>query len=187
VVVLLPVLVLLSVAAVPVFGGRLSALGDVRLRAGGLALLALALQVLVISVVPDRLDGLHVPVHLATYVLAGGVAWANRGLPGVRLIALGGLLNAAAIVANGGVMPATPGALAAAGLATGAPGAFANSDAVADPQLAVLGDVFAVPAVLPLANVFSVGDVLIVLGVAWAVHRLCGSGSGAATGATAAR
>jgi hypothetical protein len=79
-----------------------------------------------------------------------------------------------AIVANSGVMPAARGALELAGI--GAPGGrFANSTAVADPRLAFLGDVFAWPAPLPFANVFSVGDALIVLGAAIVVHQVCGS------------
>jgi hypothetical protein len=35
--------------------------------------------------------------------------------------------------------------------------------------------VFAIPAGWPLANVFSIGDLLIVLGAAWGAHRICGS------------
>ncbi len=172
---ILPVLVLLALVTVPLLGGRLGALADVPLRLGGLALTALALQVLAFTVFPDRLEGVHVPVHVATYVLAGATAWANRSVPGVPLVAIGGALNAAAILANGGVMPASADALATAGLAAGLPGEFANSAAVADARLAMLGDVFAVPAGVPLANVFSIGDVLIVVGVAWGVHRICGS------------
>ncbi len=171
--VLLPALVLLAVATVPLLGGRLSALADVSLRRGELALAALALQVLVVVVVPDRLDGVHVPLHLASYVLAGAAAWANRAVPGVALLALGGALNAAAIVANGGVMPASPEALATAGLADVPSGEFVNSAAVEDARLAPLGDVFAIPAGVPLANVFSIGDVLIVAGLTWGVHRIC--------------
>jgi hypothetical protein len=44
-----------------------------------------------------------------------------------------------------------------------------------DPRLAFLGDVFAIPRGWPLANVFSVGDVLIAVGVVVAVHGICGS------------
>jgi Family of unknown function (DUF5317) len=32
-----------------------------------------------------------------------------------------------------------------------------------------LTDVFAIPAWLPMANVFSVGDVLIAIGIAWTI------------------
>jgi hypothetical protein len=52
---------------------------------------------------------------------------------------------------------------------------FQSSAAVAEPRFAFLGDVFAIPASWPLGNVFSVGDVLIGAGLAWGLHRVCGS------------
>jgi hypothetical protein len=70
-------------------------------------------------------------------------------------------LNLAAILTNGGRMPATPEAMEAAGLD------FAvkhNSVASADPALPWLVDRFAAPDWVPLANVFSVGDLVIALG-----------------------
>jgi len=82
----------------------------------------------------------------------------------MALTALGAALNLLAITANGGVIPASPAALAMAGLPVDEPG-FQSSTAVDDPRLAFLGDVFAIPASWPLSNVFSVGDVLI--GSAW--------------------
>ena len=99
---------------------------------------------------------------------------ANRRVPGMALVGLGAALNLLAIVANGGVMPASAEALAAAGLPAGGPG-FQNSGVVADPRLAFLGDIFAIPASWPLSNVFSVGDVCIGAGLAWGAHRVCGS------------
>lgn len=41
--------------------------------------------------------------------------------------------------------------------------------------LLFLGDVFAIPASWPFANVFSVGDVLIAVGAAYSIHATCGS------------
>jgi Family of unknown function (DUF5317) len=99
---------------------------------------------------------------------------ANWRLPGVPLITLGAACNLVAIAANGGVMPASPTALAGAGLPVRAPG-FHNSAALADPRLAFLGDIFHIPAAWPLSNVFSIGDVLIALGILWAVHGICRS------------
>jgi hypothetical protein len=66
-------------------------------------------------------------------------------------------------VANRGWMPADPGALAAIG---GLGSGYTNSITVADPALRPLTDLFALPSWLPLSNVFSVGDVLIGVGVA---------------------
>jgi multisubunit Na+/H+ antiporter MnhE subunit len=48
-------------------------------------------------------------------------------------------------------------------------GGNTNSVVVDRPALEPLTDVFALPAWLPLANVFSVGDVLIGLGIAIAI------------------
>ena len=50
---------------------------------------------------------------------------------------------------------------------------FDNSALVAHPRLGYLGDVFAVPRWLPTHNVFSVGDVLILVGVGYLLHREC--------------
>ena len=100
------------------------------------------------------------------------VAVVTVPLFGGRLDAHGAACNLVAMAANGGVMPASPSALAGAGLPVHAP-AFHNSAALADPRLAFLGDVFHISASWPLSNVFSVGDVLIALGIIWAVHGIC--------------
>jgi hypothetical protein len=92
----------------------------------------------------------------------------------VWLVAVGGALNFVAIAANGGVMPADPHALAAAGLPLD-PGEFTNSGAVAHPHVQFLGDVFWVPSSFPVTNVFSVGDVLILVGALLALHCICAS------------
>ena len=89
--------------------------------------------------------------------------WRNLRVPGLALVALGAISNLAAIVANDGVMPTTPEALAAAGLDP--LDGFSNSAVLEDPALAPLTDIFALPPWLPFANVFSIGDVLIALGI----------------------
>ena len=80
------------------------------------------------------------PIHVVSYALVAGFVALNLGVPYLWLIALGGMLNLELIAANDGVMPADPGALAAAGIATD-PGSFPNSAAVAEPALLLLGDV----------------------------------------------
>ncbi len=171
---LIGVVLLLCLATVPLAGGRLGALADLRFRAAWLALLGIGAQILVISVVPEGSTWLHHAVHLVSYGLIAGFVWANRHVPYVWLAAVGGGLNLAAIVANGGVMPADPEALAAAGVQQQA-GEFANSTAVAHPHLSFLGDVFAVPSSLPVSNVYSVGDVVLVVAALLALHCVCGS------------
>ena len=175
-------------ATVPLAGGRLAAVKDVELRAPWLPVAALAVQVLIITVIPGVLDGIHAPVHLATYALLAVFLWCNRRLPWLWLVAVGSAANFGAIVANGGVMPASAGALAAAGMPATLAGEYANSAVVQGAHLAWLGDVFAIPQSWPLTNVFSIGDVLIAAGFALSVHVLCGSRLAALpAGATPAR
>jgi hypothetical protein len=171
----LALLFAVALASVPLAGGRLSALGDLKLRSIWLAGLAFGVQVLLVTVLPEGDETLHRAAHLATYALVGACLLRNLDLPFAWLIALGGALNFAAIAANGGVMPASRSALATAGLEPAGGGSFANSDLVEDAHLAFLGDVFAIPAGWPGANVFSLGDVLLVAGALLALHVLCGS------------
>jgi len=169
----LGVVFLLCLASVPLARGRLTALADVELRHTWLALGGIGLQILIISVVSGGSAGFHEAVHMVSYGMLGAFAWLNRRVPGVPLIALGGLLNLTAIVANGGVMPADPDLALHA--ARAGDGGFVNAGAVEDPRLLFLGDVLATPGWLPLYNVYSVGDVVIVLGVVYLLHRVCGS------------
>jgi predicted MFS family arabinose efflux permease len=172
-----PVLLILLVAAaflsVPLAGGRLSALADLSFRSVPLLLAAVAVQALIMEVAPHGDPGLHRAVHIATYAAGAWVLVRNRHIPGLWLIGLGGLANFAAIVANGGVMPALPAAVATAGLPD--PAGFVNSAPSPHPALWFLGDVFAIPAAWPLSNVFSAGDIAIALGTFLFAHLTCGS------------
>lgn len=171
---LLGLATLLALASVPLFGGRLGALGDLRFRSGWLLAVALGLQIVVIEVFPDMPPALASYGHILSYLYVAAAVYANRHVPFLWLIALGGLSNAAAIFANHGVMPASETAQATAGIVVD-PGEFANSAALSDPHLAFLGDVFAIPASWPAANVFSVGDVLIAAGLLAGLHVICRS------------
>lgn len=171
---LIGVVLLLCLATVPLAGGNLGALADLRFRAPWLALAGIGAQIVVISILPQGSTWLHHAVHLASYGLIAAFVWANRRVPYLWLAAVGGGLNLVAIGANGGVMPADPDALAAAGIQQQA-GDFANSTAVAHPHLAFLGDVFAIPSSLPVSNVYSVGDVVVVVAALLALHCVCGS------------
>jgi MFS family permease len=173
---MLPALFLiLTLATVPLAGGRLMALAELQMERAWTLFAAISIQVLIVTVIPDHLTAIHPFIHVGTYFLVAVFLFSNRTVPGLWLIGLGGALNLTAIVANGGTMPASASALASAGLVVNTPGEFINSGVVAAPNLAFLGDIFATPSWLPFANVFSIGDVAIVLGAAIAVHRLCGS------------
>jgi hypothetical protein len=165
---------LLALALVPVLGGRLSRLADLRLQSRWLVLYALFLQVMAISIVPGWPRPAVVALHASSYVIAGAFVWLNRHVAGLPLLAAGAGSNALAIAMNGGQMPASADALASVGIEQET-GTYVNSGVVDDARVAFLGDVLASPSWLPLQNVYSVGDLLILAGAVWLVHRTCGS------------
>jgi Family of unknown function (DUF5317) len=156
-------------------GSDLRRLGQFRLRHTWLVWLALADQIVVISILPD-LGAVSEALHLASYVLAFLFALLNNRSAGTWVVAIGGACNLTAITANDGVMPATAAALKASGWRA-TPGHFANSAALPHPHLSFLGDVFATPPWFPVHSVFSIGDVVIVLGIALFLHSTCRSPS----------
>ncbi len=171
---LLVAFLVLCLASVVLARGHIGALAEIRFRNPGLILGALALQVVIISVIPGAPRWAATTIHLASYLIAGAFVVSNRHIPGLWLIAAGGASNLLVISANGGVMPASTSALETAGLPS-PPDGFSNSIAMASPRLGFLGDNFAVPAAWPVHNVFSFGDVLLALGIAVALHRICRS------------
>lgn len=155
-------------------GGQVGRLADLDLRLPWVAIAALAVQVvLFLPSVGDALGPIAPWAYAASTAAILVVLLVNVRIPGIAIVAAGAACNLAAIAANGGYMPVSPDALAALGW-TETRG-YSNSAAVAEPALGPLTDVFALPAWLPFANVFSVGDVLIAAGlavtIALAMHR----------------
>jgi hypothetical protein len=167
--------VAVAALSVPLFGGSLSKLATLGIKGGWAIAVALVLQIVIISVIPKQMLGWPgQTLELGAYVLAVVFLVINRRIPWLWLVGLGGLSNLVAIGANAGVMPASPVALRAAGRARH-PGQFMNSTILSHPHLAWLGDNFSVPRTLPLANVFSVGDVLLAVGALLLLHTVCSS------------
>lgn len=157
-------------------GGRFVMLSEIQIRAAWLVVSALVLQIVTISVLVHPTQALAASLHLLSYALAAAFLWINRRLRGLPLIAAGAALNALAIAANDGTMPASASALRTAGI-SGDGVHFANSTTVIGPRLALLGDVFALPRSLgAFANVFSVGDVVLTIGAVWFLHGAAGCG-----------
>ena len=94
----------------------------------------------------------------------------------LTLAALGVALNCLVIVANGGYMPRSDGAAAALGMPSSAQLLQERLVNVAplsqETRLAWLGDTILEPSWLPLANVVSIGDLLLSTGLAWWAFRV---------------
>ena len=151
---------LLGVIVGTAFGGRVSELADLRFRGTWMIVVALAAQ---IAAFPSGMLPWHTGDAVATFLWVGSYAlliaatFRNGQIHGIGFVGLGMACNLAAILANGGHMPALPHAAAA----TGVDGVHANSAALADPHLALLVDRWVAPAWVPLANVYSVGDLIL--------------------------
>ncbi|MEO8228647.1 MAG: DUF5317 domain-containing protein [Chloroflexota bacterium] len=145
--------------------GRPSGLTSLQFRLGWLAVAGFAAQVVLFSApVTERIGELGAPLYVLSTAVVFAVLLINARIPGLPLVALGAASNLAAIVANGGYMPASESALIAASKIPAS--GYSNSVVLPDPALGPLTDIFALPTWLPFTNVFSVGDVLIGLGIA---------------------
>ncbi|MEO7371705.1 MAG: DUF5317 family protein [Ilumatobacteraceae bacterium] len=160
-----------AILTVPLTGRSLAPLARLALCRVWMVWLSIGLQ-FVITLVPNFPNWLGQPVHIFTFALSAVFLWSNRRLPGAFLVGLGAALNLAAIAANSGTMPASMWAWKTAGFPT-LTGQFENSNVVNNARLAWLGDVFAVPKGWPFANVFSLGDVIIVIAVGYLAHTWC--------------
>ena len=154
----------IGIAAGLALGGSIDRLADFRLRWAPLAVTGLLVQVaLFADPISAAVAGWAPAIYVGSTAAVLAAVVRDIRLPGMALIAVGAGSNLAAIVANGGYMPASPAALASVVELTSG---YSNSIVVRDPALAPLTDLFALPASFPLANVFSIGDVLIGIGVA---------------------
>jgi hypothetical protein len=145
-------------------GGSIARLGDLKIHWGPLIIGGLLFQVVLFSgPVAERVGDLGPWLYVASTGAVLVAVLRNWRIAGLPILAVGAASNAAAILANGGFMPASVAALHALGKEF--PATYSNSSLVAHPALEVLTDIFAMPHPMPFANVFSIGDVLISVGV----------------------
>ncbi len=145
-------------------GGRPAGLAKLEFRWPWLLMAGLLIQLILFTdFVAARIGDAGPAIYVASTAAVFGGVLRNVRIPGMALVALGAASNLAAIAANGGYMPAGAAAMAALGKTD--PTLYSNSAVVAHPALEPLTDIFALPAWIPFANIFSVGDLLIGLGV----------------------
>ncbi|MBK9709839.1 MAG: DUF5317 domain-containing protein [Kouleothrix sp.] len=172
------IIIVLVIAVALLRGGSLSSFAALPLRWPALAILGFALQLLIFTPFARAPLIAVATAPLYTLSLALVAVWVARNwrIPGMALIAVGLLLNVAAVAANGGHMPISPEAARFAGRY----GQYVTSDmSVARPavsadgqaRLWLLTDIIGLPKEVPFATVWSIGDVLLTLGVAILCYR----------------
>jgi hypothetical protein len=157
----------------------LAYLAELKLRAGWLVLGAMLLQMLILpigSAKPILTWGMEY-LHILSYLLLLLFVAINHRERALWVMALGMLSNFLVIAVNGGHMPASAEALRAAGRTATVErllteGVSGNVILMSEQtKLNFLGDILWLPSWVPLANAFSVGDLLLGLGVVWLLGK----------------
>ena len=160
-------------------GGRIEYLASVKLRLVQAVFIGLFFRYatqFALELGSGPADTLRLPLFTAGFLFLLAGLWANREQPGLVLAFVGILLNAVAMITNGGYMPVWQPSIVAAGLpinevgsafhkivgdvsASGITGSFLA-------QAGPLGDIIPIP-VPGLRNVASIGDVFLAAGLAF--------------------
>src|SRR5579862_2453926 len=160
---------LVGLVAGKLLGGRLTALADTKIVATWLVFAAIVLQMIAFpwNFLPwTTPSDVARDIWLVSFAMLVLMLVLNRALRGAMIVAGGLTCNLVAVVANHGLMPVLPGALRTAGDHYHV---HNNSIQVVQPHLGLLVDRWGAPQWVPLANVFSVGDVLIAVGTIVAI------------------
>ncbi|MEK6191349.1 MAG: MFS transporter [Chloroflexota bacterium] len=170
--------ILLGLVIGALAGGQLPRLADLRLRWVWLLGAALAVRLLsgllvTTDVGAEFAGAWGLPL---TYGLIVVWLYRNWSVPGLQVAAIGVSLNILAVLLNAGKMPVWEGALLASGLTladlVGDPFHVVLGGAMTAAQFVAAGGLFGdvVPIPIPiLRDVVSVGDVLLWLGIVWAI------------------
>jgi MFS family permease len=168
--------ILLALIVGALAGGGFPRLADLKLRWTALLIAALALR---LAAGLTREAGFaDIPVgwaYIAAYGLIFAWLWGNWRVPGLQIASVGIGANMAAVLINAGQMPIWSAAFFSAG--------FNEADILNDPfhtllrvdtvasfvaQGGLFGDVIPIPIPI-IRDVISIGDVLLALGIFWAI------------------
>lgn len=156
-------------------GGKLSRLGQLVLRESWLVPVALLIQS---GLYWTDVRGIGLGLSWATLVLGTGsyflllfFTWRNKACPGMKWITLGILLNTLVIGLNGGVMPVDPSFLPEASRNALLEGQGTHGLMTSMTHLSFLADRFYLDMLGFSKQVFSVGDILIDIGIFFLVFR----------------
>jgi hypothetical protein len=154
--------VVLAIPVGLVRGGSLRRLGSIHFRWIPLLAAALLIDLVIEAVVSDPSGLVKTLVTIGTFLLALVFVLANLHLGGMRVVALGLLSNLAAIVPNGAMPVSTSAARRASAPISGLNDGLKHEVLTHNTLLPWLADLFSFPNV---QLVFSVGDVIIALGI----------------------
>ncbi|MCX6093935.1 MAG: DUF5317 domain-containing protein [Candidatus Bipolaricaulota bacterium] len=159
--------------------GRLRRFPSLPFRALWLIPLALLIQLLIFPLFSDRaLVTFATPaLHILSYAIVFLWLLLNLSVHPLWAVGVGGLLNIVVVLVNRGYMPSSVTALERAGRSFVAAalltdGTYGNVVLMGGgSRLNVLGDWLFLPPWIPGATAFSIGDLLIMVGLVWLVMK----------------
>ena len=160
-------------------GGRVRNLSSLNLRYLWLVGVALCLQLAIFPLFSERpiLPYATTALHFLSYGLILLFLFLNHHVLPLIIIGTGSFLNLLVIIANGGYMASSHIALERAGAQGLADrlsidGVYGNVVLMSEAtRLNALGDVLYLPGTHPFAAAFSLGDLLLAVGLIWLIAR----------------
>lgn len=157
-------------------GHTASQIAAISLRSTWLVLLALALQIPLLRAAGGSTEelGVEQALFLSSHLLLLAFVWRNRRLTAIQIFGLGVLCNLVVILANGGFMPITPETLVRINRGSslgqwpiGLHYHFSKDIILSrkETRLWALSDILVVPPPFPWPTAFSLGDLLIAVGI----------------------
>ena len=159
--------------------GRIANLTVLRLKTWGLVVAALLIQLAIFPLFSERplLPYATTALHFLSYGFIFLFFFLNHHVLSFAPIGVGSFLNLLAIIVNGGYMPSSLIALERSGAQEVAmhlseSGVYGNVIVMSsETRLNILGDFLYLPGSQPFASAFSIGDLLLALGLIWLIAQ----------------
>jgi len=159
--------------------GRIANLTVLRLKTWGLVVAALLIQLAIFPLFSERplFPYATTALHFLSYGLIFLFLFLNHHVRSFGLIGLGSFLNLLVIALNGGYMPSSLVALERSGAQEVAAhlteyGVYGNVVLMSgETRLNIFGDFLYLPGSQPFASAFSIGDLLLALGLIWLIAQ----------------
>ena len=173
-------------------GRTASQIASIQLRAAWLALVALALQIPLLRAPSGPAEQVRIQqvVFLLSHLLLLAFVWHNRRLVSIQIVGLGVICNLLVILVNGGFMPISPDTLVRINPGSAAdqwPDGYHYGHSkdiivrVENTRLWALSDSLVLPPPFPWPTAFSLGDLLIAIGIVVLLQGPGGRGNPATT------
>ena len=159
--------------------GKLEGLADLPIKKVGLIISAFLIQFILVFFGErdfQLFSKIGVYLHIFSYILLLIALWYSREIKGMKILAVGVVINFIAVLANGGQMPVSAKALLKANMNDMLPLLNSRSYVVhtlltEKSHLKFLADIIPLPPPYPRPRVLSIGDIVMSIGLFILIQR----------------